>query len=225
MRREQARSVRVPERPEPLSLGGAPSIDAVRPWGRRRRPWHCQFGWHHTSDRAGTAPYSSRRRIRSVALLASGESPTMGSDRRPDRCRVDGPTGHPFAYPVLSIDRGGEVPPAVHEPRSTPYRAKSVPPPAPVVRATQSRPPPGPSRSRIGCISSRGRRGPGSSSRSTVSASSVCVIATIPPGGSASRPRRSSSANGTGSRPRPGLPTTRSSASASPSRRWTSGNG
>ena len=83
----------------------------------------------------------------------------MGSDRRPDRCRVDGPTGHPFAYPGLSIDRGGEVPPAVHEPRSTPYRAKPVPPPAPVVRATQSRPPSGPSRSRIRLHLKPGQKG------------------------------------------------------------------
>ena len=119
MRREQAREVRVPERPEPWSPGGVPWIADGRAGGRRR-PWNCQL---------------------------------------PDRCRPVGPRRRSLAYPVLAAARGRGLPPAVHEPSPTPYRAKSTQPPAPAVRASQSRRPSGPSRSRIRLNLKPGQKG------------------------------------------------------------------
>ena len=90
---------------------------------------------------------------------ASGEPSTVGSDRWPDRCRPVGPMGRPLAYPMLLADRRGGVPPAVHEPSPTPYRAKLAQPPAPSLRANQSRRPSGPSRSRIRLNLKPGQKG------------------------------------------------------------------
>ena len=83
----------------------------------------------------------------------------MGSDRLPDRRRPVGPRGRRVAYPVLAANRGRGVPLAVHEPSPTPYRAKSTQPPAPVVRASQSRRLSGPSRSRIRLNLKPGQKG------------------------------------------------------------------
>lgn len=83
----------------------------------------------------------------------------MGFDRPPDRYRPVGSGGRPFAYPVLPADRGRGIPPAVHEPSSTPYCAKSTQPPAPVVRASQSQRPSGPSRARIRLNLKPGQKG------------------------------------------------------------------
>jgi hypothetical protein len=61
---------------------------------------------------------------------------------------------------VLPADGGRRSPPAVHEPNPTPYRARSAQPPAPVVRANQSRRLSGlPSRSRIRLNLKPGQKG------------------------------------------------------------------
>ena len=155
MRRDLAHRVLVPGRPEQLSSG---AISWIAPSGARRSPQrrHCQPRARDTIDRARSVASSSHRRIRSVTFGAASGLPTMGADRR-DRCGLDASLGRFIAY-VLLADRVG---PAVHEPSSTPYRAKAAQPPPQVVRATPSRLRPGsrPVRSRVRLHLKPGQKG------------------------------------------------------------------
>ena len=160
MWREQARRVRVAERREPSSPGGVQWIVDGRASGRRRRPWDYRCGRHHRSAGVGPAPYSFRRRgIRAAALPGRGEPPPTGSDRQPDWCRPVGLRERPLAYPVLPPDHGCGVPPAVHEPSPTRYRATSPQSAAAVVRARHRRRPSGPRSAQIRLTLKPGQKG------------------------------------------------------------------
>jgi len=97
------------------------------------------------------------------------------------RIRVRGPRADPLAPLPRLIDRARRT---LRPRHATPARP--------------SLPPRG-----YGCISSRVRRARNSSSRSTVTASSACAIATMRSGRSGSKPWSSSSPNAIGNRHRP----------------------
>lgn len=137
-----------------------------------------------------------------------------------------GPGGHSHRYAALLEECGFGMPCGVREPTPTPYQtAASTQPHAPVVRAGQSRRQFGPSRSQIRLRLTPGQKG----TRQLVAKYGerlVRVRYRYDPG----RKKRYKTVEiivGERDWDPPGLalPTTRSSASASPSKRWTSGRG
>lgn len=160
MRHEQARWVRVTERQEPSSPGGEPwSVDG-RAIGARRPPWDYRCGRQHRSASVGPTPFSFRCGcIRAAALPDWGEPPPTGSDRPSDWRRPVGLRGRRLAYPMLPAGRRCGVPPGVHEPGPTPYRAASPQPSVAVVRASPRRRPYGPRGAQIRLTLKPGQKG------------------------------------------------------------------
>ena len=152
----------------------------------------------------------------STLLAAEGELPhdqcshgasalvRGGVGRPPVRLRVRGPRAEPRRPPLPRLIARPPDPP--HAPRH-PGARPSLPPHG------------------YGCISSRARRARNSSSRSTVTASSACAIATTRSGRSGSKPWSSSSPNAIGNRHRLASATTRSSGYASLLPTWQSATG
>ena len=159
MRGEQTCPARTLERLTPLSAPRAPWIAAAHSSSRRPPRWHGQV------ERITRIVALGRRCTRSgVAVSDPWHCPgqasrlPLGFDGGLDHYGLIGPTG-PLAYPVLPIGRPGSVPPTVHEPSATPYRAKAAQPPTPVVRANESRLASDASRSRIRLNLKPGQKG------------------------------------------------------------------